>query len=131
MRYFASTAALIAGAALAGQVHAAAQAAGPSPRMEIARYVTIDDYPSAALLARQQGRVGVRLGVSAAGRVTNCRVTVSSGTAILDASTCRLLPSRVRFEPARDAQGSAVAGTYSTHVDWTLPIMQAPMRPGT
>jgi protein TonB len=98
--------------------------------MPIARYISIQDYPSAALLARQQGRVGVRLGVSAAGRVTDCTVTLSSGAAILDASTCRLLRSRVRFDPARDAQGAAVAGTYSTHVDWTLPIMQAPMRPG-
>lgn len=127
MRYFALTTVVIAGAALAAQANGAA---GPSPRAPIARYISIDDYPSAALLARQQGRVSVRLGVSAAGRVTECAVTVSSGAAILDASTCRLLRSRVRFEPARDARGAAVAGTYSTHVDWALPMMQAPMRPG-
>jgi len=130
MRYFALTTAMIAGAALAGQANGAAQAAGPVPRMPIPRHISIDDYPSAALLARQQERVSVRLGVSAAGRVTECTITVSSGAAILDASTCRLLRSRVRFEPARDAQVTTVAGTYSTHVDWTLPMMQAPMRPG-
>lgn len=98
-----------------------ALATPPTPRAPIPRYISPMDYPDAALRARQQGRVAVRLGVSAEGRVTDCTVTASSRSAVLDASTCRILFSRVRFEPARDAQGIAVAGTFETFVDWSLP----------
>ena len=99
----------------------------PTPRMPVPSYIFFEDYPDAALRARQQGRVAVRLEVSAAGRVTSCTVTASSRSSVLDATTCRILRSRVRFDPARDAQGVAVAGTFSTFVDWALP--RPPVRP--
>lgn len=99
----------------------------PIPRMPIPSYISFEDYPDAALRARQQGRVAVRLEVSTAGRVTGCTVTASSRSSVLDATTCRILRSRVRFNPARDTQGVAVTGTYSTFVDWSLP--RPPVRP--
>ena len=105
-------------------------AAGPTPprpRAPIPRHVSPNDYPQAALQARQSGRVAVRLGIGAEGRVTDCTVTASSRSAALDSATCRLLRSRVRFEPARDAAGRPVAGTYTTFVDWTLPARPAPV----
>lgn len=103
----------------------AAPATPPTPRMPIERHISFQDYPDAALRAGQQGRVAVRLGVSAAGRVTDCTVTTSSRSSILDATTCRLLRSRVRFDPARDRQGVAVAGQFETFVVWSLPDTRA------
>ena len=120
LRYLALSAALAASAAWANP------ATPPALGSPVTRYITPDDYPHAALRARQQGRVAVRLDVNGIGRVTGCTITASSRSAILDAATCRILRSRLRFEPARDAGGAAVPGTYDTFVDWMLPGVRAP-----
>jgi protein TonB len=66
---------------------------------------------------RFEGRVGVRFSVLPSGRVTGCRTASSSGNAQLDATTCRLLQERLRFSPARDAEGRPytieVGNTYT------------------
>ncbi len=74
------------------------------------------DYPRAARGA--QGTVEARLTVSAAGAVTGCRVTRSSGNPVLDETTCRLIRERFRFAPARDAQGRAVADVQGWQQRW-------------
>jgi protein TonB len=78
------------------------------------------DYPAAALRAGEQGVVEFSLDISAAGRVTACTVTRSSGSATLDATTCRLLTMRARFRPATDGKAEAVPGTFASRVAWRI-----------
>lgn len=54
------------------------------------------------------GTVGVRYLVGVDGRVSDCRVTRSSGHGELDALTCRSLEQRFRFAPSRDGRGRPV-----------------------
>lgn len=80
-----------------------------------------DSYPSAARRAGAEGRVSVSVDVAANGRVTGCRVAVSSGNDELDAATCRLATRNGRFTPALDAAGRPVPGTLTLRpVRWTL-----------
>lgn len=83
--------------------------------------ITTRDYPSAALRADEQGRTQVRLAVARSGRVTGCTVTISSGSAALDAATCRLLQERARFTPARDARGRRTTDTIPAAITWQIP----------
>ena len=78
--------------------------------------ITPRDYPRQANGA--QGMVVARLDVDATGQVTACRVTRSSGNAILDATTCRLIRERFRFTPARDAAGNAVPDVQGWQQRW-------------
>jgi TonB family protein len=70
--------------------------------------------------AREQGTVAVVLDIAAEGRVTNCTITASSRSTILDATTCRILRARARFTPARDASGKAVADRFETKLTWRM-----------
>ena len=80
-----------------------------------------DDYPAEAFRAGQQGVVGVVLTVDAKGRVTNCSVASSSGSASLDAGACRILSRIMKFRPALDAEGKKTASTFATKWTWKLP----------
>ncbi len=82
--------------------------------------ISADDYPSAAQRNEEQGTTAVRLDIGTNGRVTNCTVTSSSGSASLDSTTCRLLTSRARFTPARDDTGQATSDSVSTRITWRL-----------
>ena len=67
------------------------------------------DYPPAFKRAGLAGQVAVRFTVRTDGRVEDCRVDRSSGSAELDALTCALVERRLRYAPARDSAGRAVA----------------------
>jgi TonB family protein len=104
---------------------AAAAAEPPAPPAVSASAVphgliSQDDYPLEAIRRGEQGTVAVRLDVTPAGRVGACTVTASSGSALLDAATCRLLSARARFSPARDGAGNPVADTATTKITWRL-----------
>ena len=101
--------------------HPAAAPIDALPRYPLASYVARADYPRAALRNREQGRVGFALGIGADGRVNACRITASSGSAALDAATCRIMRSRARYTPARDAQGNPVPDRDRGELNWTLP----------
>lgn len=74
------------------------------------------DYPRAA--AGAQGIVVAHVDVGVDGRVTGCNVARSSGNAILDSTTCRLIRERFRFTPARNARGEAVPGEFGWQQRW-------------
>lgn len=99
---------------------AAAQASDPVARTPLAALVSPDDYPAQAAANREGGTVRFRLDVGTSGRVDGCTILRSSRSAILDASTCRLMRSRARFMPARDASGQPVTGTIEDEIAWTL-----------
>ena len=54
------------------------------------------------------------------GRASACRVLESSGHAPLDEYTCRAIVRYARFEPALDAQGRPITGSYSSSVTWKV-----------
>ena len=90
-------------------------------KANLGRYVSDADYPSDAIRREEQGATRFRLAVGPDGRVTDCTVTGSSGSAALDMATCRLMKSRARFAPAHDSSGNAVADAVSSSITWRLP----------
>ena len=74
-----------------------------------------DDYPDWATVS---GTVHFRLSVGTNGRVSECRVTRSSGDARLDALTCRLIVKRFRYAPSRDARGRPYVDTVIGEQTW-------------
>jgi periplasmic protein TonB len=91
------------------------------PSNNQARWITNDDYPSRALRDGSEGLAGYRLIVGSGGRVSSCEITASTGNRLLDETTCRLISSRARFDPATDENGARVVGSYSGTVRWQIP----------
>lgn len=91
-------------------------------RANLNNYFSVEDYPAAALRENSQGTTGFRLTIGPNGRVSDCSVTSSSGSAALDAATCRILNARARYTPARDSNGNPTTGTDSGRVTWRLPV---------
>ena len=71
--------------------------------------------------------VGVNFTVTAAGRVTGCRVAEASGDPALDRFTCARITQRWRYRPARDRLGRPVAseeGWYQVYTfDGSDPVL--------
>lgn len=116
---------LLAGVLLAGEAAACDEAAAaPTVRarakVNLGGLLRNDDYPAAARAAREEGMVDFTLDVGANGRVTGCTITRSSGSAILDSTTCRLMRSRARFTPATDANGATVPDKLAGKIVWRL-----------
>lgn len=125
MSYRLSFAVLI-GVSCFGPTHAKAmlqpaEASEPVSVGNEADWVAPEDYPPQAMRAGEFGTTTTRLTVGTNGRVQECAIKQSSGSALLDEATCAALTNRARFEPARDARGRPVIGTYRKRVRWTLP----------
>jgi TonB family protein len=90
-------------------------------KASIASYISDADYPDSALRNHESGRVSFRLHVGTDGRVTACEITQSSGSAALDAATCRIMKSRARFTPAHDSSGNPVEDDVASELNWKLP----------
>ena len=78
------------------------------------------DYPAAALQRHEQGSVTVNLTVGVLGRVRACDVASSSGSRVLDQTSCQILRSRASFTPARDSQGNPTVDTVRQEIRWVL-----------
>ncbi|MBX3561358.1 MAG: energy transducer TonB [Sphingomonas sp.] len=76
------------------------------------------DYPRAAGEAGVGGTVSVRFTVGVEGRVTDCWITRSSGSRLLDVTTCRLIERRYRFAPSRDEAGRPVPADVIEDHEW-------------
>jgi TonB family protein len=97
--------------------------AGPAPALPKAplrSLITRDDYPVSALLAGEQGTVAFQLEVRPDGRVGGCAVTKSSGSAALDATTCRLMRMRARFSPALGADNTPRPDRLAATILWAM-----------
>ncbi|HVQ09955.1 MAG TPA: energy transducer TonB [Allosphingosinicella sp.] len=90
------------------------------PRATLASYVSTRDYPRSARAAGIEGIAYVRLIVGTDGRVLACAIAQTSGSATLDAATCRLLTSRARFTPAQDG-GAPACDVAEGAILWQLP----------
>jgi TonB family protein len=93
----------------------------PTPRNSPSEWITVEDYPNSAERERREGTVAFRLNIGQDGRTENCVVTKSSGSDDLDTATCKAMMRRTKFNPALDAGGNPVAGTYESRVSWKLP----------
>lgn len=90
-------------------------------RASLGSYFSPADYPMSSVENHESGTVRFWIEVSAQGRVTDCHIVQSSGSAALDAATCRVMRERARYAPARDANGRPVAsydGDYT--LNWRL-----------
>lgn len=85
------------------------------------KWVSDSDYPAGALHRGLQGASAFELTIGPDGRVRDCRITRSSGSADLDAATCAKVSERASFTPARDGKGDLVAGSFSGVIRWRIP----------
>jgi TonB family protein len=99
---------------------AARRALSRLPQGNAARFITNDDYPERALRAGEEGSVVVRVRVEPDGRVGECVPISSSGSEAIDRRTCHIFTSRVRYEPALDAQGNPVAAMMVSRITWRI-----------
>lgn len=76
------------------------------------------DFPNAEAVIGAGGVVGVRYTVELDGHVTHCRITRSSGNAVLDDTTCRLIEKRFLYRPWLDAAGRPVVSTVVHNQEW-------------
>ncbi len=92
-----------------------------SPRNNPASWATPNDYPSRDLREGNQGLTRFRLSVSAEGKVLDCTIVGTSGFPGLDRAACDNIARRAKFDPATDASGEKVAGSYSNTIRWVIP----------
>ena len=86
---------------------------GTRPTVVQGTTLTMRDYPSSVRRSWPRGgRVFVAVRVQLDGRATDCKVNRSIGDPAIDAETCRLVETRVRFRPAIDGNGRAYVTWY-------------------
>lgn len=109
---------IMMGALLVGQAAPAVQNAPKPEPLWPQSWISDDDYPPNALAQRAGGTTGFLLLVDVTGKVTDCRVSDTSGFLELDQHTCAVLLVRGKFKPARDANGTAVVSVYKGSFTW-------------
>jgi protein TonB len=60
----------------------------------------------------------MRLIITPQGKIIGCSITRSSGSALLDSTTCNTVRRRERYTPALDKDGKPVLGMVNETVDW-------------
>ncbi|HYG46389.1 MAG TPA: energy transducer TonB [Allosphingosinicella sp.] len=93
----------------------------PHPLMPMSIMFNVEDYPARARRNRESGRVVAGFEVAEDGFVEGCHIVRSSGSAVLDETSCRLLARRMRYDPARNRAGVPVRSTATQVIDWVLP----------
>lgn len=100
----------------AGGVHEPGNGVGHAqrgPSYDVRAIFGPEDYPVEAILRNDQGSVQTRVKIGPDGRVRDCSVVQSSGSAALDRATCEILTQRARFTPARDSEGRPTGFDYT------------------
>lgn len=123
---------MLAAAAMALPTAALAQeppAPRPKPIGNPGEWIPPNSYPPAARASAEEGRVAFTLDVDETGRATDCKVTESSGSPLLDETACNLMSANGRFEPPRDKKNRPIASKWSSSVRWKLEVPPPP--PGT
>ena len=86
-----------------------------------AMWTTYADYPLEALRKKEQGVAIIAWTIGIDGRVHDCHTAVSSGSASLDAASCRALSTRGRYAPAIGKDGKPMETHQARRVSWSLP----------
>ncbi|MBX9731461.1 MAG: energy transducer TonB [Sphingomonas sp.] len=79
-----------------------------------------ESYPAEAKAAAEEGRTEFSLDIDAAGRITGCNIVQSSGSDLLDSTTCSQLIGNGRFKPALDRNGKPMPGSWTSAMRWEL-----------
>ncbi|HVI99770.1 MAG TPA: energy transducer TonB [Sphingomonas sp.] len=95
-------------------------AGGYSPPRHIGGRIRNRDYPASAGAEGTGGLVSIEYYVLPNGRVSDCRITRSSGNQALDETTCRLVTERYRYEPSRDPDGNPVRSIVVADHRWII-----------
>jgi protein TonB len=88
----------------------------PQGRLPVQRLFSPDDYPAGA--DGRRGTIGVRLLIAPQGMIIGCSIAHSSGSGLLDSTTCNIVRRRERYTPALDKDGKATLGMVDETVDW-------------
>ncbi len=84
----------------------------PAPKGNPGSWVTVSDYPIAALRQGQSGLVHFRLMIDAAGSISDCLVQDVVPPEYFSKITCAALKKRAHFKPAVDANGTPHASYW-------------------
>jgi TonB family protein len=101
----------------------------PVPANDSSMWVTNDDYPSSATREGRFGTSALQLTVDQLGKVIECTIIESSGSADLDNTACAVIQERAIFRPALDRRGRPVLGRYTRRVRWQLPDIPPVVEP--
>ncbi|MBN8807572.1 MAG: energy transducer TonB [Sphingomonas sp.] len=85
-------------------------------------WIPENSYPAAAKASAEEGRVAFTLTVDETGHASDCKVTATSESPLLDETTCNLMLANARFTPARDKKGKPTESRWSSSVRWKLEI---------
>ncbi len=92
--------------------------AGFTPARKITKIPDREYRRITALSGSRRGSVGLSIRVGPDGVPDNCRIARTSGNPEVDSLMCQLTLRWVRFRPARDPQGRAVAQDITWFPDW-------------
>lgn len=107
-------------AAFAGCVRVLFLPAGPRPPVPL----VFEGLPQLVATARRERLLGEVIGftleVDARGNPRDCTLGRDFSREAVTIDLCRALVDHHRFEPARDAEGNAVPGTYTSRIDFRM-----------
>jgi TonB family protein len=87
-----------------------------APTGKVVEWIRADDYPAAAIKAKQHGTVKTVSTVGPDGAPTSCRVVVSSRYPLLDDASCSAIMARARF-----ATATTPVRYFVRQITWNLP----------
>jgi TonB family protein len=90
------------------------------PLQPLRNLFTRSMFPTLALWAGNTGTVGVSLMIDETGKVRDCMVEETSGFAALDSTSCFVITSRAKFEPAKGADGKPTKSAYFQRIRWQI-----------
>jgi protein TonB len=105
------------GAGGSGSGAGAGGSGGFTPARKITK-IPDREYRRFAATGIASGSVAISIRVNPDGSVSNCRVARSSGSAYADSLMCQLTEQFVRFSPARDPSGRAIAQDVTWVPNW-------------
>jgi len=91
---------------------------GFTPAQKISKIPDSEYRRLVSISGMSRGTVGVAVRVTTDGTATNCRIVRYSGNPQADALMCQLTQRYVRFRPARDPYGRAVAQDITWYPNW-------------
>lgn len=93
-------------------------------------WIPPNGYPPAAKASAEEGRVGFTLTIDETGLVSDCKITSTSESPLLDETTCNYMTANGRFTPPRD-KNKPVMSQWSSSVRWKLDVVPLPGAPAT
>lgn len=97
----------------------AAQLSAPVPT-NLERWFSHNDVPIGELEFDKPKIVPFRAVVAPNGKLQDCQILFSSGSAAVDRLTCKLVKQRARFKPAIGLDGKPAYGAYRSAATWVI-----------